>query len=99
MHSVVSNAVKKTKRDAQPIRPEMVVDVDDRDPLGDELELEACRLLVVGQPQVYCQQQRDKAEAHSHSLDGPLLLTGDEQHEEYRQQREKGDYGEQIFHL
>jgi len=77
----------------------VVVDVDSRDPLGRELELETSHPLIIVEPQVDCQQQRYKADAHGKPLDGPLILTGDEQDQEHRQQRDKGDYGEQMFHL
>jgi hypothetical protein len=49
------------------------------------LKLEACHTLVVGEPQVDGQQQRDKAQAHSHAFDGPLILARNEQDEEHRQ--------------
>jgi len=77
----------------------VVVDVDGRDPLGEDLELKAISRLVVGKPQIGGQRQRDKADAHGQVPDGPFIILGNKEDQQYRQKREKGDIGKQMFHL
>jgi hypothetical protein len=86
---------KKSRKNAQPIRTHVVVDVNGRNPLGDDLKLEAPCRLVIGKPEVGSQDEGNEAEPHGQILDGPLLIFRDEQDQHNRQQRGKGDKGEQ----